>query len=379
MRVLLICVFLLLTIAGSVPEGRSVISDSVLGEAEANTLGKGSVNIHTSSGYALSKPLELTANFTYAISSSANQFQIWIHVIQSFAYVNVTNTMILASPEKPFTYSWTVDELGNDVLMVKFKSESGVGRLRLTVLQHLIVYSIKYNIDPAKVGTYNTASELYKLYTSPAQYVESNHPEIIAASKSIVGNETNPYLAATRIFHFLVQHVKRDWSLATYNPATEGALFTLRKERGVCRHFSALFVALARAAGIPAAMIWGSWDYGLIDKHDWAHFYLPNYGWIPVETTFGDSQVNADQWFARLPDNIHIPVMSVNYGYQRAWWSGGTAESLVPKEEPYILGGFLVPEFPANGNLLLWTLSAIVCLIVLRKRQDRRNHPLPFK
>ena len=374
----MICVLLLLTIVGCIPVGRSADSESVLGEVAANTPGTGSVNIHTSSGYSLSNPLELTANFTYAISSGANQFQIWIHIIQSFAYVNVTNTMVFVNPEKPFTYSWTVDELGNDILMVKLKSESGIGRLRLTVLQHLILYSIRYNIDPLKVGTYDTNSELYKLYTSPAKYVESSHPEIVAASKNIVGNETNPYLAARNIFHFLVQHMKRDWSLATYDPETEGALFTLRNERGVCRHFSALFVALARAAGIPAAMIWGSWDYGLVDKHDWAHFYLPNYGWIPVETTFGDSQENADRWFAGLPDNIHISVMSVNYGYQRAWWSGGTAESLVPKEEPYILGGFLVPEFPSPAYVLLWALSAIVCLIVFRRRQDQRNHSPPF-
>jgi len=121
-------------------------------------------------------------------------------------------------------------------------------------------------------------------------------------------------------------------------------------------------------------MIWGSWDYGLVDKHDWAHFYLPNYGWIPVETTFGDSQVNADQWFAGLPDNIHIPVMSVSYGYQRAWWSGGTAESLVPKEEPYLLRGFLVPEFPSASYVLICTLSAIICLTAASRKLRKRNH-----
>lgn len=195
----------------------------------------------------------------------------------------------------------------------------------------------------------------------------------MAASKRIAGDETNPYIIARRIFYYLVENVRRDWSLATWNPETEGALFTLRTGRAVCRHFSALFVALARAAGIPAAMIWGSWNYGLIDKHDWAHFYLPNYGWVPVETTFGDSKQNVEQWFAQLPDNIHIPVMSVNYGYQRAWWFGGSAQSLVPKEEPFILGGFQISESPTPGRMLLGLLTVTSCVIATRRKQRKKG------
>jgi hypothetical protein len=124
-------------------------------------------------------------------------------------------------------------------------------------------------------------------------------------------------------------------------------------------------------------MIWGSWGYGPVDKHDWAHFYLPNYGWIPVETTFGDSKQNADRWFAQLPDNLHIPVMSVNYVYRRAWWSGGTVESLVPNEEPFVSQGFEIPELANPYTTLLVTVA--VCLAVAKKRltrygQARSNH-----
>ena len=328
-------------------------------------------DIHWSTGYALSNPLRLTANYSYAIDASGTSFQISIHTVQSFAYCNVSNTMIFVKPEIPFTYSTSTDDLGNDVLTIKFQSMSYLGKFYLTVLQHVTTYSIKYSIDPANIGSYDKASQLYMLYTRAAQYVESDHPEIATATKAIVGNETNPYVMAKRIFDYLVENVRRDWSLATYNPETEGALFTLRTGRGVCRHFSALFVALARAAGIPAAMIWGSWNYGLVDKHDWAHFYLPNYGWIPVETTFGDSKQNAGRWFAELPDNIHIPVMSVNYGYRRAWWSGGTVRSLVPIEEPFISAGFEIPELSNPYMTLLVTVA--ICLTVTKKRLGRHG------
>ena len=150
-------------------------------------------------------------------------------------------------------------------------------------------------------------------------------------------------MRAQKIFYFVVHHVTRDWSLAHFNPDTEGALFALRAGRGVCRHFSAVFTALARAAGIPTAMIWGSWGTGEVDKHDWVHFYLPNYGWVPVETTAGDSLSNVDQWFAQIRDNTHIPVISVNYVYQIARCSGCSLHSLVPREAPFVSQGTRSP------------------------------------
>jgi tetratricopeptide (TPR) repeat protein len=64
-------------------------------------------------------------------------------------------------------------------------------------------------------------------------------------------------------------------------------------ERGhaECRGHAMLFVALCRAAGIPARPIWGltrvapgqDKQFGDIASHNWAEFYVTGVGWVPVD------------------------------------------------------------------------------------------------
>lgn len=117
--------------------------------------------------------------------------------------------------------------------------------------------------------------------------------------------------------------------------------------------------------------IWGSWpgpqgssgstvgDGG--NKHNWVQFFIPNYGWIPADPTAGEA------WFARLSDNYHVPVMSVNYVYQRAWGSGNW-QSVFSGEEPVITRGFQMPEFIGTTTMVS-SLTIIISLIAITKTE----------
>ncbi|NOY63860.1 MAG: transglutaminase domain-containing protein [Nitrospirae bacterium] len=64
---------------------------------------------------------------------------------------------------------------------------------------------------------------------------------------------------------------------------------TLARRSGKCADISSVFVALARAAGVPAREVFGLRLAKEAEKdmtggyHCWAEFYLPGTGWVPVD------------------------------------------------------------------------------------------------
>ena len=335
--------------------------------SEGRTYGSSpsSIDLYASAGFTLSGARELTANYTYSVNAASSPvFLLSMHIIQPFPYVDIEDTTIIVRPSIPFTNQTSIDSLGNLVLTITFRSSSNLGQFYVTVLQHFTAYSISYSVIPTQVGHYDTSSELYKLYTQPAPYIESDNPEMIAKAKTIAGGESNPYLVALKIESFVTQHMTYDMAAVTpWNPNTEGALYALRSGKGVCRHYSALFTALARADGIPTADIWGSraTEQGAIvdagdSKHSWVQFFIPNYGWISADPTVGT--------FAGLGGDV--PIMSVNYLYERAWGSQAPFQSVFSGEEPVISLGFQgpqpIPEFNTTQSLMVVTLLTMLII-----------------
>jgi hypothetical protein len=75
--------------------------------------------------------------------------------------------------------------------------------------------------------------------------------------------------------------------IGTYDVATGTALATLRNKRGDCSEFANLYVALARASGIPARLVAGwSWQPGGFVRHAWAE-YLDGGSWTEIDPTLG--------------------------------------------------------------------------------------------
>jgi transglutaminase-like putative cysteine protease len=141
-------------------------------------------------------------------------------------------------------------------------------------------------ISQADVGPYDLSDPLLQICLAPSRFIQSDHPELLQAASTIVGNETNPYRKARLIFDFVVAHMQG-------SSPEDDALTALNTGRGECGAHAHLFVALCRAAGVPARPVTGLaglrqgewlWPEG-VGTHIWAEFYLPNYGWIPVDTT----------------------------------------------------------------------------------------------
>ena len=147
-------------------------------------------------------------------------------------------------------------------------------------------------IDPNNIGEYDLDDPEIQLYLSPNTHIQSDHPEIIQTAVRIIDGEANPYRKAKKILDFVCHY--GIWG----DRPNADALSALRTHRGQCEAYSFLFVALARAANIPARPVSGIANLtpgrstsvsggpnGENGYHIWSEFYLPNYGWIPVDAT----------------------------------------------------------------------------------------------
>lgn len=179
--------------------------------------------------------------------------------------------------------------------------------------------STNYKIDCSgiiidEIKDYNLSSALYRKYTMPEKYIESNDKQIINKSKEITSNETNPYKKAKLIYNWTIEHI--DYDLNNTINEYKGAKFAFDNKIGLCTEYSCLFVALCRASGIPSRVIAG-WCYPIREKkwigHAWAEVYIENYGWIPVDPTFGDDDFeNREYYFGKTEHRI-ISSNDVNF------------------------------------------------------------------
>jgi transglutaminase-like putative cysteine protease len=154
-------------------------------------------------------------------------------------------------------------------------------------------------IEPNLIKPYNKNSGLYKTFTSerPPHIVFSD--KIKKLSKEIVGDETNPYLIAKKIFTWISTNIP--WAGAReYSTIENISEYCIDRKHGDCGIKTLLFMTLCRYNGIPVK--WQSgWMLhpGEVNLHDWCEIYLEGYGWLPVDQSFGlvDSEIEDEKYF----------------------------------------------------------------------------------
>lgn len=82
---------------------------------------------------------------------------------------------------------------------------------------------------------------------------------------------------------------------------------------GECGDFTTLYVNLLRYKGIPARHNIGVWANG--GYHVWPDFYHEDYGWVPVDPTFKNSNPSAD-YFGRYDGNLIIVSQGLTTFYE---------------------------------------------------------------
>lgn len=140
------------------------------------------------------------------------------------------------------------------------------------------------------------------------------HPDILTRSAEVVGDAKTRLDAVQRLTTWVYDYVEKVPSIGVPN-----GLEVLRTARGDCNEHTALFVSLARAAGIPTRIAAGVvysdriGPTGAFYYHAWPEVRLGGEAdWVPVDPTFG--QVPADATHVKLVEgdlDRQVEIMAV--------------------------------------------------------------------
>lgn len=210
-------------------------------------------------------------------------------------------------------------EHGNRMLFWDFGKEPEKPSYRVDIKFRLESYEVHAKVDPEHIRLYDKTSKEYALYTRSGR-THCITPKIQELARIAVGEEKNPYLQAKRIFEFVKKKVRYKM---TFERGIQYLLDNPIKDEqgkeeyyvGDCGQFSALFITICRAVGIPSRSVngfvgWRPWAkaedfkefhhyekelspaglagaryYVALSPHTWAEFCIPDYGWIPVDAT----------------------------------------------------------------------------------------------
>lgn len=251
----------------------------------------------------------------------AKDLKLWIPIPREWDSQKAVK-IVSVEPEPHAKY---VDpEYGNPMLFWDFGKEPEQPSYKVDIKFRLESYEIHAEVDPERVGRYDKTSKEYALYTRSTHTV-SITPKIKELAQIAVGDEKNPYLQAERIFKFVRQKMR--YKILDFERGRGIKCLldfpVIDKEtgeeyyEGACNQYSAFFIALCRAVGIPARSVqgnvgWRPWakeeelkpryefetklsplglagaqHYGALNLHTWAECHIPNYGWIPVDAQKG--------------------------------------------------------------------------------------------
>lgn len=189
-----------------------------------------------------------------------------------------------------------------------------------------------WNVNPANIEEYNVADPLYINYTGAENKLEVGDSDLITLSNQICTGKTNILEKAQAIYNWMVNKANLNYAAQAIEKSAK-QMYTDRV--GDCSEFSNLMVTLLRIQGIPARKVVGltimtgsdsegwrmigtptkgqSYTYYqnfrggattgiLLPGHAWIEYYMPGYGWIACDPTWGYSGGN---YFNRI-DYVHI-------------------------------------------------------------------------
>jgi hypothetical protein len=198
---------------------------------------------------------------------------------------NILMTTLLAANKRGGSATTQLRARLSGVPLKEFKLRGGRQVLRNDTL--LVIQESPASLDVLHTLT-PPARRRYVEELGAEEFLEIGHPEIVALAARLVPEDSNPRIVAQRINQWVHDSVRKE--VTTGIPS---ALHVLHTRKGDGNEHAQLYVAIARAAGLPARVATGFVRHeGRFYYHAWPEVLLR--GWVAVDPTFGQFPADAD-------------------------------------------------------------------------------------
>jgi len=238
-------------------------------------------------------PVDYLANGTLTLPRdllpATGTLSVWIPAPIKTA--SQTDVVVLKAEPQEWVRSFTRPAADIGYVYLEVPLDDLTDDVVVTVSYSLTSWQKHFDIDPSAVGEYDRSSADYATYTASHDNILIT-PEIIAEAKAVVGEETNPYLQAKLLYDYVVGNITYSYTphLSLDAQSIAESEYVRTHRYGDCGAQSMYYCALLRSLGVPARSDGGYQTFGGgTGSHFWAEFYLPNYGWVPVDVTAADA------------------------------------------------------------------------------------------
>jgi len=248
--------------------------------------------------------------FDLSAHASGEVAQLWIPYPLSDRDQTITNIKVSGDYDESAVYSDR--KYSTPILYARWNK--AVKSRKLTLSFHAKRKEVVRKDFPKKEAPWDPAD--YRMYLAATSLGPIDGQVKILADQ-ITRGKTTVLEKAKAIYDWTCENMYRDPKTVGCGPGNVCML--LERPGGKCTDIHSVFVALARAAGVPAREVFGirmgkkpeqditKW------QHCWAEFYLPGYDWVPVDP--------ADVRKMMLKHNLTLEDAKTKE-YRKYFWGG---------------------------------------------------------
>jgi transglutaminase-like putative cysteine protease len=295
------------------------------------------------SGVGAEEPVVRVFEFGYQVRvkdlpPAASRVRVWLPFPASDAHQEISRVSISAPSGGEIH---TEPAYGNTILYLEMPG-SGTGAFdvgaKFTVRRRENAHG---DFRVARIATADVRDQRLSRWLQPDRLIPLDS-RIRGLASEVTASARTDVERIRAIYDYVLANMKYDKSGSGWG---NGDIYwACDAKRGNCTDFHALFIGLARAVGIPAKFVIGfsvpedRASGEVSGYHCWTEFYLPGYGWIPVDASEASKNPAKREYFFG------------NIDANRVQLSVGRDIELVPRHESAPLNYFVYPYVEVDGK-----------------------------